>query len=66
MGNNYSHPSGRELFSVSGMPDLLDLNARVLLLDSGATVVVGHRNQLSFYELKQSEGTNRSEAEPIP
>ena len=55
MVNEYGHPPDRKLFSVNGMPDLLDLNAKVLLLDSGETVVVGHRDQLSFYELKRSK-----------
>ena len=57
MVNQYSHHPDRELVSVNGMPGLLDRNARVLLLDSGATVVICHRDQLSFHELRRSEDT---------
>ena len=66
MVNQYSHHPDRELVSVNGMPGLLDRNARVLLLDSGATVVICHRDQLSFHELKTIRRYNRSEAESIP
>jgi hypothetical protein len=57
MVNDYVNRPDRELFPVNGMPGLLDRNARVLLLDSGATVVVCHRDQLSFHELRRSEDT---------
>ena len=59
--NQYSHRLDPTLLRVNGMPDLLDRNASVLLLDAGTTVVVGHRNQLSFHKLRRSEGTREAE-----